>query len=166
MREKIGILFPTIDHSQRVYEFTMSAHRLLDQYSNVDIVSFYESINNPFIVQKFGSAHVSSMLSFNGTLIATDAKSARRISGVITSKRKVFYVMDLEWKTTPPLPYEFLAGVYRDPSLEVVARSESHAWALSNGFNINPPIVKDFNLELLCLKQNTSSQENIYTNNT
>lgn len=149
MREKIGILFPSVDHSQRVYQATVSAHQLLDSRNDVDIVFFYEGLSNAFITQRFGTAHVSHMYSFDGTLISTDAHSARRILGVITSKKKIYYPMDIDWKLNPPIPYEYLVGIYRDGDIEVVARSESHQWAIENAFNRPVRVVEDFNIEEL-----------------
>lgn len=153
---QIGILFPTVDHSQRVYEATIAAHKMLQSTKN-DIVFFYESLSNPFLPQRFATVHVSHMMSFPGVLISTDAHSARRISEVITSPHKIYYPYDLEWRKQQPVAYEYLVDVFRNRNLEIIARSSSHQGAISNGFNVECRVVEHFELDQLCQKY----QENI-----
>lgn len=138
-------MFPILGHSQEVHQATQSAHSLIED--GHDIVMFYESMNNPFTVQKFGSAHISAASSFDGVLITSHARMAKRAAEIITAKKKIFYPIDLEWKCLNPLPYEFLLSTYRDSRLEIIARSQSHKWAIENAFNLTDVrIIEDFNI--------------------
>lgn len=147
---KIGLYFKTLSSNQILYEAIRSANKLLSIDNTYDFSLFYGNIGVVPITSNFGQFHSHSSWKFNGLLIATNVEDARFILRMPQCTRKILLCSNLEWYGFDRLPYEACLQAYRNPALEVWARSESHADALANSFNIQPKICKDFNyLELL-----------------
>lgn len=156
-KQKIGLYFKQLGETQAVYEGITSANKLVAHSQAFDVALFYSDLSAPIIEPHFGSFQSNATWKFNGTMIATNLMDAEFISKLISTKRKIFYVYDLQWHghdNLPPIfrraPWEACSAIYRLPSLELWARSESHAKALSDAFNVKVAgIMKNFNLETL-----------------
>lgn len=77
-------------------------------------------------------------------LIATDLDSARYLTKLPRSTRKVFYPWNLEWKKHGNNYLETIS-ILQDPRIEVIARSPDHA-SYINLFREVDGIIEDFNL--------------------
>lgn len=156
-KKKIGLYFGTLGETQAVYEGITSANKLAAHSQAYDCSLFYANLSAPVIEPHFGSFQSNAAWKFNGTMIATNLMDAEFISKLVSTRRKIFYVYDLQWHghdNLPPAfrraPWEACSAIYGNPSLELWARSESHAKALSDAFNVKVAgIMRNFNLETL-----------------
>lgn len=149
-RKALGALFTSFGASQSSYQFIKQANTLLKKTGDTDVVGFYENPARPPMTPNFALLNVVDSYTFNGTLIATDLNGATRLLKAPGASRRVFYAYDLFWlRYNPRQSYEALAGIYRNPSLELFARNDIHAKIISDAFNINVNILDDWNLEKL-----------------
>lgn len=156
-KQKIGLYFGRLGETQPVYEGISSANKLVAHSQSFDVSLFYADLSAPVIEPHFGSFQANAAWKFNGTMVATNLADADFISKLVSTRRKIFYVYDLQWHghdNLPPAfrraPWQVCSAIYANPSLELWARSESHARALSDAFNVKVAgIMKNFNLETL-----------------
>ena len=149
-RKAIGALFTSFGAAQSSYQFIKRANALLKSRGDVDIVGFYENPARPPVTPNFALLNVVDSYTFNGTLIATDLNAATRLLRAPGASRRIFYCFDIEWLRFPQRrPYEQLASIYRNPTLEVYSRNDIHAKIIADAFNIYVKVLGDWELERL-----------------
>jgi hypothetical protein len=141
---KFGLYFDTLSPTQALYEAIFSANKVLGARPDIDITLFYANLGAPPILPNFAQCQAHSAWKFDGTILATNIQDALFISKLPQAKRKILMAYDLAHYGHARLPYEICLQGYRNPHLEVWARSESHRAALETCFNINVNVCKDF----------------------
>jgi hypothetical protein len=113
-----------------------------------ETIVFVENLS-PFCLRpSFPVMQAAEAWARGGTMIATTPSTANKLLTFPGPERKIFYSWDLYWLRGQQRMYEPYMLLYTNPDLEVVARSESHARAIENAFNIKVAgIVENFRLD-------------------
>lgn len=146
---KIGVMIHDLGASQLAYEFITETNKLYyPQWSSVDVIAFYETLNKNCLPLLFACMNVKECWSFDGVVVATSLNAARRLITFPAPYKKLFYVYDLEWTQIVPRSYDELAKVYTDPGLEIISRSDKHAKTIEQSWGVKVTnIIKNFNMK-------------------
>jgi hypothetical protein len=86
---------------------------------------------------------------FPGVLVSTDINTTSKLLNMPARKR-IFYAYDAAEHSRAGYNYVDLVRLYRNPALEVWARSIDHKKLLESNWNLNHvPVMENFNLERL-----------------
>lgn len=104
--------------------------------SNVNVCAsvFFERPTIPVTKPLFACRSISFLSAHNGTSIATTIQEADRLLKSNNSAKKYLYLWDLEW-LEQPVYFSAACSVLRDERLGIIARSKSHAHAITNFCN-------------------------------
>ena len=102
----------------------------------------------------FAVMDTTEIWGFNGVLISTCVSTTAEIIKSVNPSKKYFYVWDLEWYRSHLAGFQqrrdYISTVqaFIHPSVNLIARSQSHALAIKNYCNRDVcGIVEDFNIE-------------------
>lgn len=135
--KRIGILLDNLGASQLAYYTILNAN-LLASTMEADTIVFYSNLAKICLAPKVALMPTIEAQGFSGVLIATDLKSAARLINFPGTSIKCFYTWDLEY-LRPHVNKEWinLYNIYGSKELKFIARSNSHAKALKNGFGVD-----------------------------
>lgn len=145
---KFGLLVNDLGINQLCYQFIRNYNNYLLEKDDVDAILYYRNLGLfPGVQPHFAIMNMYEAYRNNDVLIGTDLNGANRILEWFTPSR-YFYVWDLEWFHIPQKSFEQLSGIYNNPNLKILARSDQHAkiLELSWGSKI-AGIVHDTNIE-------------------
>lgn len=147
-RKSLGVLANNFGVSQMSFNFIRKANELVKSRADLDIFGFYGNLSPQCLKPCFSMMQLVEAYSFGGITVATDLDSLAKLIRMPGPSKKFFYSWDLFWMRMNPRPqYESIVSLYRHPSIEVVARSESHKAVLENNFNLTGvKISEDFDL--------------------
>lgn len=148
---KAGILVNKLDFSQQSLHLIMSVNKLLYENPTSDFIVFYETWGRQPLAPKFATMMERECWGLEGTLISTTLINTSRAIRCPGPTKKLFYVWNLEWLNLQNINFEELAKIYCHPTIELVARSESHYKALKDVWkepiaimdNFNPTVLKE-----------------------
>jgi hypothetical protein len=127
-----------------------------------DFTLFYNELINPCTKPLCAVMNISETWLYNGILISTDLDTSAMIAKTLKPKRKLFYIWDLEWLRMGKQNFLQNLQVYRNPNFELIARSSTHAEAITNYANrtVNA-VIPDFHLaHLLNYIEKTDERRN------
>jgi len=143
---KLGVLLPHLGPSQASCIAINYANHLSEQHHDYDFTLFYEELMTPCIRPKCSTLNISEIWAFDGVLISSTINNTISAINAIAPRKKLFYVWDLEWLRGHK-DYMFNMQAYRSKEITLIARSVSHASAISNYCNREvDSIIEDFNL--------------------
>lgn len=149
---QLGFVVDTLAPSQLGYSLVREANAALlsGKYPGLDITCFIESWSVASLEPQFARMQVNELSNFQGVLIATSLATAKRVLEAPRASSKYFYIWDFEW-TRKPIPYNELHSIYCAPSLQLLARSDDHAYVMDSNWNrAVKGIVEEFSMESLC----------------
>jgi hypothetical protein len=95
---------------------------------------------------KCAGMNVSEIWSYSGILISTTIDNTILLSKAAINATKLFYVWDLEWLRDKK-DYVYNMQAFRNPQIQLMARSKDHAQAIEKYCNRQVSIVlPNFNL--------------------
>ena len=153
---KLGVLVKDLLLSQVNYQFITQANRFYSpkHTGEIDIIAFYNSLSMHCAQLFFSCMNIKEAWSYDGTIIATSINTAKKLIAFPSSKKKIFYVYDLEWITDNN--YQKFADIYQNKGLTLIARSESHAKILEQCWGTKiTDVVEDFNIRKIMSLTNT-----------
>lgn len=133
---KLGITLPHLGGSQIGLEVFESINTFYPSNYLYDILLFYENVKKEAFTFPCAAMACSEMFGYDGTVIATNLNTAEELSKIVTVKRKVFYVYDLDWVYLEHKDFETLTKIYQYKDFELYTRCDSYAKYLENAFNV------------------------------
>lgn len=98
-----------------------------DRY-DADLIVFLDDASQVKKVMMFAVFNATEVFDFSGDVVATDLVSASRLLNSPGPRRRFLYLDGPQWSEhRDEKDYAGLAGVYRNPRLEVVAGSDESA---------------------------------------
>jgi hypothetical protein len=82
--------------------------------------------------------------NYDGVLISTSLPTTVILGSNIRAKKKYFYVYDLEWMFLQKPIFKQINGLYNNPDIELIARSQSHYDLLTKLWKEPVAIVDNF----------------------
>lgn len=145
---KLSLLLNNTGSSQIAYFAIREINKLAETEPSVDATIFYENIQRNCLPPNFAIMQIAEAWNQDGSIIATSLSTAHKMIGFM-SRKKFFYVWDLEWiRNGGKSQYEHYFQVYTDRSIELIARSESHKECIENAFNREiKHVVSDFDMK-------------------
>lgn len=137
-KANLGIIVQQLGTNQIGYSLNTEGSQLED-----NMVVFYNEVDILTSPPKFAMMQTVHLRGFKGILIATDLESAYTMKEIPTNYNKFLYVWNLEWLYQQYI-YEYLAEIYLDPSINLIARSTAHANLLSLYWKKPKYVIKDF----------------------
>ncbi len=147
--KNFSVLVPDVGASQASFYLINETNKLAISRPGLDIIVFYENRHKSCLPTNFSTMEISEAWCNSGPVIASSYSTAKKMAR-FPSERKLFYVWDLEWIRSSDVSHRYEAhqDVYCDPSIELIARSDSNKKAIENAFNRKVDhVVSDFNLE-------------------
>tara|TARA_Y100000593_G_scaffold95070_1_gene199133 strand:+ start:3721 stop:4182 length:462 start_codon:yes stop_codon:yes gene_type:complete len=146
--KNISAIVKDLSVSQKSFYLIKEFNKYL---TNTDLSAcvFFERPSIPPVPTNFACKSVTYLSNYNGIAIATTIKDAEKILKISSSSTKYLYLWDMEW-LEQPLYFRKAMAILRDPSLKIIARSESQAEAIENFCNKSVVgIVSDWNADQL-----------------
>lgn len=145
---KLGFLVPHLGQSHLASLLINNINQMIHKYSNVDIVVFCENIVQPCQSAHFSVMNIVDAWNYNGNLITTSLSAARKSLRFPNLTKKFFYASSGEWIDNLHLGYEFLAEIYQNPTINLIAYNNDDAKVIENVWNRSTTsVVEDFNIE-------------------
>lgn len=145
---KLGIMLDNIGPNQLAHYFINSANSALYNNSQLlDVVAFTEQTIHPVAVPNFSTMNISEAFDYHGALVATSLRTAYKMLKCPGTRKKYFYVWDLEWTKPTNVNFASLNSIYNNPSIELIARSQPHADILELCWKKPVGIVEDARIE-------------------
>lgn len=143
MVRKLAILTQTVGHSQLNYFLTQNFNIIIDNFDDVYAACFFETSGILPYHHKFPIMHIAEAFEWPGTIVATSLSTLDKMLHFPYSKKKYFYVWDLEWIRLQNKYHKVLAGLYRNPNIELIARSQEHADIIDECWNKKPKLIME-----------------------
>lgn len=141
MVRKLAILTKTLGHSQLNYYVTQNLNVLLKNFDDVYATLFFEMVDIIPYAHNFPIMHIAEAFEWGGPIIATSLSTLDKMLTFPYSKEKYFYVWDLEWIRLQNKQYKPLCNLYRNPNVQLIARSEEHADIIDECWNVRPKLI-------------------------
>ena len=153
-----GIVVNALGISQMSFQLTTELNKLSDLDDYWDIILFYHTYDMILKPPFFAMLQEEELWGFNAPCMATDLETAQRLQNCPCPNPKLFYVWDLEW-TQGTYNIDEIASIYMDPKLQLVARSDSHAKAISSCWKEPIDVIEGFEHDkLIKLFERTSKK--------
>lgn len=124
---KIGIMLDNIGPNQLAHYMINSGNAVLENYSQkLDLVAFTQQTVHPCALPNFATMNMSEAYDYKGHLVATDLSTVTKLLKCPGTRKKFFYVWDLEWTRPQNKNFAVLKEIYNNPSIELISRSENH----------------------------------------
>lgn len=156
--KNFSVLVANSGASQLSFCVIKEINKLTQTHPQIDAILFYENQHKNCLPPNFSTMQISEAWGQSGPIIATSISTANKLAS-FPSEKKFFYVWDLEWiRNSQIKEYEKYSNVYKDKSLKLIARSESHKKIIENAFNREVSyVVSDFNIEkILTILENNN----------
>lgn len=85
--------------------------------------------------------------SFDGTLIATDIRTAEFAITLAAPQKKFFYITSMEWTQAPALTYDNLKKIYLNDDMDLLVSNDEDYSLISNLFKEPNKIIEDWNFK-------------------
>lgn len=141
---KIAALIDNLGVSQ----YSHSIIKNFNELSKENDVYFFSKVP-PMIATNinFSIINIYHIDSFNGNIFASNIEDARILLKLTSKSKKFLYLWDIEWIRSPQDFYQNIE-VLKSNSINLVARSESHASLIENYTNRKVEhILEDWNYE-------------------
>lgn len=124
---KIGIMLDNIGPNQLAHYMINSGNAVLEHHSQkVDLVAFVQQVVHPCALPNFATMNMSEAYDYKGVLVATSLQTAIKMLKCPGTRKKFFYVWDLEWTRPQNKNFSVLKDIYNNPSIELISRSPNH----------------------------------------
>ena len=147
--KSFGIITTALNLSQNNCSLTNNLNMLLNEYYTYCPIVFYQNLAKSPIIPKFCQLQQQLAWGYKHTLISTDMETTNILINCINAKRKYFYVYDLEWIIQPNLNFQTLSYIYQNPTINLIARSQSHFDILKKIWKEPIAIIEDWNYKQL-----------------
>ena len=148
---KLGISLRNLNPSQLTYYATRNLNTASKLNMVDDCIIFFDQVSPSPFKTLFSTMNGSELWDFDGRLITTDISTTLSAQKAVNPARTFFYVWDLEWSRSKSQgDYDYNIKAFTDENIELIARSKSHATAISNFCNRRVKhIVDDFDINQL-----------------
>ena len=144
----IGIIKNQIHNTDKDFLAISSLNRLT--YTTTNACIFCDGVEANFqlpiitnMLQKV------SAFSFQGIIITDELSLAAEVSNITYAKKRFLYPYHLDWPYTPNLQFANIRKAFLNDSIELIARSTSHAQLLTNLFKPPKYIMPEWNYKIL-----------------
>ena len=146
---KYGILLENILPSQLAFFVINHFNELLANNVKDTAFFFLDNITLPIFINPLCPIMNSTEIGqFNdGVILTTTINHTKQAINSINNSKIIFYVWDLEW-IRKPMDYLSNIEVFRNPRIEIVAKTKEQAEIISKYANItNVRVVEDCNMK-------------------
>ena len=158
----LGIIVPNLRSSQLAYYLGKNINQLVEQTNHINPVIFVEQTTLPCISIRSAIMSLNEIWNFNGILMSTTLHNTMLMLKAVIDAQKFYYVWDLEWLRNSK-NFLYNMQIFRNPNINLVARSIDHAKIIENYCNrpvsiVLPNINLNGFLQALQEKNNVKSQ--------
>lgn len=144
--KKIGFMINQINQSQQYTALSKNINTLCEKYKDIDPIVFYNDNFNTDPNSQFAIIQMVESLDYDGILIATDTISAHILKKCMVSKKKYFYIWNIDWHISNR-PFGFIKDIYLNNEIELIARSQDHFKLIKSVFKEPKHIIEEFSYE-------------------
>ncbi len=147
---KLGIAVKNLGPHQLAYYAIKNINLYCRDRCDMDCILFYENQSRPCLPMNFATMQIFESYCYDGIMVATCLSTADKVIKSPGNKKRFFYVWDLEWIRFANKHFNVLHGIYAHPSIQLIARSESHKKLIEDCWNVKVKgVVDDLNIESL-----------------
>ena len=147
--KSFGIIINGLDNSQQSCMLSTNINQLLQKYYEYSPIVFCQNVGKCAVPLMCCHLYAQQAWGFKGTLISTDIKTTIILDKCLTTRKKLFYVFDLEWITQTNTPYSVFKSIYDNDDIDLLARSQTHFDILSKTWKQPIGIIHGYNYEEL-----------------
>jgi len=141
MYNQINFLVENIGATQLGYTLTRELNYLQTTHREIDCIVFYNTLHKHAMVPNFAIMQMIEAWNQPGVTVATSITTASQLLTYPGPQLKIYYMWDLPWMRLRPKIYSVTQQVVTNPNLMLLARSEHHAAAIQNAYNVQKPAV-------------------------
>jgi hypothetical protein len=142
--KKLGIMVSDLRSSTMNYNLIKLGNKIANECTNIDFYVFNEDWQPSPISICFPVLQQRNAWGFDGSLVATNLATAKKLLNLPNTCLKYFYIWNIiEWTNGEPLAQDVL-DIYNNADLQLVARSKDNQFILENNFNAKAHLLKDF----------------------
>lgn len=144
----LGFIVEKLGTSQLSFCLVRNANKILENPNN-NVTGF--KLDYDFFIEypKFSILEAVNAWTFRGILVSTNIRTTAILNSCILASKKYFYVWDLEWIYKKDIVYSELVKIYQNPTIELIARTDSHAKIIEKCWKKPKIIMENFNYEQL-----------------
>jgi hypothetical protein len=146
--QSFGIIVPSLQKNDQIAALAKNIIALLNHSYKYSPVLFPQEVSSQIYIPccQLQQQHI---WSFEHTLISTNITTTKILSECLRCPKKLFYVYDLEWITSPNKIYKEFHSIYNNPEISLIARTEADYKILENCWKKPIGIINDYNYEEL-----------------
>ena len=142
--KNFGVIVEQLDRNPRSHLLLTNLNNIVTEHSNYSPTIFYQNVTQPPIGSCCVKMHYMHSWNYDGVLISTSLPTTVILGSNICAKKKYFYVYDLEWMFLQKPIFKQINGLYNNPDIELIARSQSHYDLLTKLWKEPVAIVDNF----------------------
>ena len=155
---KIGFLISQYGDNELAKTFISSANRFLCDSSGVDIIGFVANQMKPISHPIFATMNLNEAFDYDGIVVATTIDLALKLARFPGPTKRYLYLWELMWTR---YGFEELMGLFHNPKLTVVLRTEQHKEIVEKCWNCNVDwVIPDFDIGLFLKMINHKDKNN------
>jgi len=143
--KSFGILINQLDDSEQSHQMCENINELLMENYMVSPILFYQNCGKTSVLPHCCQLQQHQAWGFDGTLISTDIETTNILAQCLSSRKKLFYVYNIEWPNLSSLRYSELQKIYQNPEIKLLARTEEDYKLLEKCWQKPIGVIHDFN---------------------
>ena len=140
-KQQLNFLVENIGATQLGYALTRELNYLQATQPAIDCIVFYNTLHKHAMMPNFAIMQMIEAWNQKGVTIATSITTASQLLTYPGPSLKIYYMWDLPWMRIIPKVYSVTHAVVTNPNLMLIARSEYHALAIQNAYNVPKPTI-------------------------
>jgi hypothetical protein len=147
--KSFGVLINTVDDSTQSHQLYENINQLIMSQYMVSPILFYQNPGKTSVLPQCCQLQQHNAWGFEGTLISTDIESTKVLAQCLRSKKKLFYVYNIEWPNLASLRYSELQKIYQNPEIGLIAKNEEDYRLLTRCWQEPKGIINDYDYKEL-----------------
>lgn len=146
---KIGVVINSLYSSQLAYYAIRNINDNIRKDYLTNFIFFVKDLVVPCVEPECGVMRWEELWGFDSHVVTTDLEGTRKALLTPGPKSINYYMYDLEWarRGKMALTYEDYAGIYQNPQVKLIAKTEEYKKMTENIWNTKVAgVCNDFNL--------------------
>lgn len=132
---RLGFLLPHLGDNDLSKAFVKSANEFLCDQHYADIIAFVNNQVKPVLYPVFASMNINEAFDYKGGVVATNLDTAAKLAKFPGPRPKYYYLWQLDWINSTGWTFEEMMGLFHDPQILIVARTDDDKKLIESCWN-------------------------------
>lgn len=143
---KLGILISDMSNEEYIKFLSEKLKSLLPR---IPVCIFCDNITSMSLHFACPVLSTVDAYDYKGIMIASDIRACKKLSSLLYSRKKYFYVLGLEWLSMSNFSYQQLKQIYNNDEIDLVANDDNINSILTLNFKKPKFIMNSWDSEIL-----------------